>query len=185
MTSPDRDRYDDVVTLRDIADALTERDAARQSAAVALVLLAAGLALGLVPVVVGEFGAQALMEWTYSPVDVTLTELRILLGFHIYQYVPLLGVLLATLVTFVASASREQTFVPAIVAGALVGCTLFTIATTGIPYTQFVPTDGRIHLFGSTVPPYDTAGVLLNGVLTGLTGSVGSLGASLAGSLLD
>ncbi|WP_267642480.1 hypothetical protein [Haloarchaeobius amylolyticus] len=188
MSNPEGSPYDDVLTLRDIAAVLTDGTLARQFGVVTLALLTTGIALGLVPLLFGGFGDHNLLQLAGGPsAQQSAQASKNNIGRLVYIFAPILAPLLATVVSFVSSTSHDgprRKVVPAAVVGAFVGCLLFMLASTWLPHTQFAVVENSFP-FEETVPPYDTAGVLLNGALVGLTGAVGALGASLAGSLLD
>ncbi|MCT9095774.1 hypothetical protein [Haloarchaeobius sp. HME9146] len=187
MSNPEQSPYDDVLTLGDIAAVLTDRTLLRQFGVVALTLLTAGLAFGLIPMLFGQYGDHNLLQLAGGPgAEQTAQTNQNNIGRLVYIFAPILAPMLATVVTFVSSAvqdGRRRTVVPAAMAGAFVGCLLFLLVSTWLPHTQFAVVENAFP-FDSTVPPYDTAGVLLNGALSGLAGALGALGAALAGSLL-
>ncbi|WP_435363145.1 hypothetical protein [Haloarchaeobius sp. DYHT-AS-18] len=187
MSNPEQSPYDDVITLGDIAAVLTDRTLLRQFGVVALALFALGVAVGLLPVVVGQFGDSTMLELAASGDEVSAQAYQNELGRLAYIFVPYFAPVLATMVAFVAGVHREgsrRKAVPAVMAGALVGCVLFFLASTWIPHSQFAVVENSFP-FDETVPPYDTVGVLLNGTLSGLVGAIGALVASLAGSVLN
>ncbi|WP_439025513.1 hypothetical protein [Haloarchaeobius sp. DT45] len=186
MTDPEQSAADDRITFDAVESALADDVVVRQFAGVTLALVTAGIAFGLVPVLYGGFSDPNVLD-SPSRFAETTQQHQNGVSRSIYGIGPYLAPLVAAAVAFISGSRREgpwRTVLPAAVTGAFVGCLLFVLVSTGISHTQLAVAEGSWG-FEESVPPFDTAGVLLNGALVGITGAVGALGGGLAGSFLD
>ncbi|WP_435361245.1 hypothetical protein [Haloarchaeobius sp. DFWS5] len=178
----------DVVTLGTIADVMTDRSLLRPFFAVLLTVTAVGLALGLLPVLLGGFGADTLYQTADSETtqvnvqQVTQNQIARLVITLVPYFVPMVAALVAFVAGHHGEESRTRTVLP-VAAGAFVGSLLCFVVAVVVAHSQYVPGEETM-LFRDGVPPLDMANVFVNAILVSLTGAIGALLSGLSGTFL-
>ncbi|WP_435335353.1 hypothetical protein [Haloarchaeobius sp. TZWWS8] len=183
---PSNRSNDDVITLDDIGDVVTDQTLVRNVSAVAIAIAATGLALGVLPTLLGQHGPTTMFQGNDRTAFGSPMTHEYLLNL-VFVFMPYVALAATAAVSFVAGVALDDTRrkgIPAIAVGALLGCIGFVVLASSVAHSQ-IPTALEVRDLETGIPALDTVEVLSTGFFLGLTGAVGATVASLAGTLLD